>query len=130
MSIYSAPYPADGVDYCPTKTIAEIIAQIAYDIDGPTAIAEITDFFAMESVDGRQQLVMQCGIGDGGVRRRIAKVWSGMSHKAKAHFFRDQYNHAAAYAMTCLRNIRNELGEIDVEINLPPSDRIIAKWLS
>ena len=130
MAIYSSPFPSQGTDECPTVTVAEHIARCAYVIDGESAIAEIADFLEWKQIGDHKQPSIPTGIGIAAFRRPIAKMWDGMSTKAKALFFKGQYDAAIDYRNDCVENIRNELGEIVVDVTLPTSNRLLAKWLA
>lgn len=130
MSIYSSPFPSQGTDECPTVGVAQTIARCAYVIDGESAIAEIAGYVELKQVGNHKMPEIKIGSRIADLRRPIAKVWDGMSDKAKAMFFKGQYDSAVDYRNDCIENIRNELGEIDVEVKLPTSDRLLAKWLS
>jgi hypothetical protein len=130
MSIYSSPFPSQGTDECPTVTVAQTIARCAYVIDGESAIAEIAGYVELKQVGDHTMPEIKAGSRIAELRRPIAKVWDNMSDKAKALFFKGQYDAAVDYRNDCVENIRNELGDIDIEAKLPTSNGLLAKWLS
>jgi hypothetical protein len=133
MSIYSSPYPFDGVEHCPTVVTAEKIVMTAVMIDGKQVLGnnfeEMIEWESGDGVTGIPQLKSRLGIGS--VRKAVANLWRRMSTRAKANFFYFQYSSAVQYLDECMDNIRNEFGEVEAPslLHLPSSSYILKRWL-
>jgi hypothetical protein len=133
MSIYSSPYPYDGVAHCPTIVTAEKIVMTAFMIDGKEILGN--DFEGMIEWERLGEIAhiprLKTGLGIRSVREAVAELWQRMSKRAKANFFSFQYSSAVQYLDECMENIRNEFGEVEAPcpLPLPNASDILRGWL-
>jgi hypothetical protein len=129
MSIRSSPYPADGVQNCPTVCVAQSAIRSAFVVDGAAAISQFGDFLDWRVTENGRLPSIKSGYGINKLRRPIGWLWGRMSVRAKAIFLAAQYTAAVDYLNECLSNIQDELGEIEDEVSLPSADRLLSQWL-
>jgi hypothetical protein len=102
MSIYSDPYPARGVDECPSVSVAERVMTFAAKTDGPEVLGEFLTSVVVrppeECDDG--SLHIQTRVGIRWLRKPIGELWRRMSDEAKARFLLEQLRDAVRYAAT------------------------------
>lgn len=128
MSLPHPPFPINGIDDCPSQDVANRIIRCAYVIDGENAISAIADRVDLKHVGEHKVPYLKPKSRISELRRPIAELWDTMSIKARTLFLLGQYAAAVDYLHDCLENVRTELGDIDVEVILPTTDQVFARF--
>jgi hypothetical protein len=115
VSIWSSPYPFDGIHRCPTVTTAGEVVRAACMADGEAVLdgfPDLKECVVFERIEGHiVGADLKPGIGINAIRRTIGLLWERMSDKAKRLFLAWQWNAATHYLEECLANVESVNGE-------------------
>lgn len=130
MSIYSAPYPADGTDACPTQNVAQKIIRVACIVDGASSVRDLEQYIEWQEINGHRLPRIAKGYRVSQLREPIKSLWERMSENAKAQYLGAEYENAREYLLRCVENIQDELGDVDTSsLAIPCSAEFMSKWI-
>ena len=106
MSLYSEPYPKQGIFECPTVFEAQRIIYAAICIDGTEVLQHVPELARhLEKMDTRKGVEFFLGTKIAKVRRPVGKLWEVMSTEAKRSYLYCQWSDAVGYLNSCYANL-------------------------